>query len=68
MNSKDPKVVQALDHLNILSLELHEAQIETSFELTEADQQAIAEGRKDVAEGRIHTLDEFRQFFSKYEA
>lgn len=49
-------------------VELHQAQIESTFELTEADQQAIADGRKDVVEGRIHKLDEFRQFFSKYEA
>jgi predicted transcriptional regulator len=51
-----------------LLIELHQAQAEESFELTEADRQAIAAGRADVANGRVHTLEEFRQFFSKYEA
>ncbi len=40
---------------------------EQNFELTESDKQAIAEGRADVAAGRVVSLDEFRKHFAKYE-
>lgn len=40
---------------------------EQNFELTESDKQAIAEGRADVAAGRVESLEEFRKHFAKYE-
>ena len=40
---------------------------EQDFKLTDADRQAIAEGRADVAAGRLESLDEFRKQFAKYE-
>ncbi len=40
---------------------------EQNFKLTESDKQAIAEGRADVAAGRVVSLDEFRKHFAKYE-
>lgn len=64
--------LQAIDsrpffaQLRIL-MELHLAQSDSTFELTEADKQAILAGREDVAEGRMHSLEEFRKFFAKYE-
>ncbi len=40
---------------------------EQNFKLTEADKEAIAEGRADVAASRVESLDEFRKHFAKYE-
>jgi hypothetical protein len=36
-------------------------------ELTEADKIAIAEGRADVAAGRVESWEEFRKHFVRYE-
>ena len=40
---------------------------ELENELTETDHQAIAEGREDVAAGRVERWEDFRKAFVQYE-
>ena len=54
------------EQLRILLDQFQAPQLEN--ELTEADHKAIAEGREDVAAGRVESWEDFRKFFAEISA